>query len=725
MPIRGESVAALHGVATVLPSLDFETFSAAGYDWDAQKRRLVSLTGMSDQKMGLKATGVRPYVEHATFRLLSLAYDLHDLFGPVAWWPGSNDCALDPLFAYVRSGGRMAVYNAEFEWTVWAYYCVPVLGWPAITLDQLDDTMAKAKRWGYPASLANLGSVLNLNTQKDKEGKRLLDKFSMPRNPTKADGRLVVLPSDEPAEFDKLVSYNLTDIAAEAEAAQRIPDLSERERATWLADQRINDRGVAVDVAGLEACISIVDQAHAKYNGELIAMTGCEASEVAKLQAWLGSQGVECFDLTDESVQHLLSKPIPPNAHRALQIRSMLGSASVKKLWAIRAQLSAAGRVHGLFSYAGARTLRWSGQGPQPQNLYSGAWHTPNEVSEALAVIATKSLAEVEAKYGNAIDVVNNVLRSLFVAAPGHVLLCSDYSAIEGVITAALAGEQWRMDVFNTHRKIYEASGAKIMGLPLQMLLDHKKTTGQHHPARKLGKFAELASGFGGWVGAWLNFGAGEFLSEDEIKKAILAWRAASPMIVELWGGQTRGRFDNARPECFGLEGAAVKAIKYAGAAFTYRDIAFQMSGSALYMRLPNGELRIYHEAHLRPSQRNYSHPWEYEIFFKGWNSNPLKGALGWVEMKLYGGLITENVVQSCAREIQAAAIVRLERAGYPIVLHTHDEIAAEVPMVEFGSGRKSLDQFEALMGEREDWFSGWPILASGGWANPFYGKFE
>ena len=140
MPIRGESTPALHGLAVALPSLDFETFSAAGYDWDDARRRWVSLPGLSDQKRGLKATGVRPYVEHPTFRLLSLAYDLLDLHGPIAWWPGSNDRALEPLFAYVRAGGLLSAYNVEFEWTVWNYHCTPVLGWPTIRLDQFRDT---------------------------------------------------------------------------------------------------------------------------------------------------------------------------------------------------------------------------------------------------------------------------------------------------------------------------------------------------------------------------------------------------------------------------------------------------------------------------------------------------------------------------------------------------------------------------------------------------------
>ena len=316
------------------------------------------------------------------------------------------------------------------------------------------------------------------------------------------------------------------------------------------------------------------------------------------------------------------------------------------------------------------------------------------------------------------------MLRSLFVAKPGHILYQSDYSAIEGVVTAALAGEEWRLEVFRTHGKIYETSASKISGVPFEEILEHKRRTGKHHPLRQTtGKVAELASGFAGWVAAWKKFGAGDFMDDAGIKKAILAWRAESPMIVEMWGGQTRDAFTwgkEPRPELFGFEGCAVAAIQNPGAAYWYRDIAFQVHADVLYIRLPSGRMLTYHEPRLERSQRDYAQPWELEISFMGWNNNREKGPIGWYRMKLYGGIITENVVQAAARDIQALALVRLERAGYLPVLHTHDEIVAEVP-IGFGS----LKEFEALMSWREEWFKDWPVKASGGWVHPRYGKFE
>jgi DNA polymerase len=227
-------------------------------------------------------------------------------------------------------------------------------------------------------------------------------------------------------------------------------------------------------------------------------------------------------------------------------------------------------------------------------------------------------------------------------------------------------------------------------------------------------------SQFGGWIGAWKNFGAGEFLSDEEIKSAILAWRAKSPNIVEMWGGQTRNRFGRGGTEyaeLYGLEGAAIAAVKYSGQSFHYRQIAYQVHGDALYCRLPSGRLLTYHEPRLRPSTREYARPWELELSFMGWNSNPTKGAMGWLRMYLYGGLAFENVTQATARDPLAGALVRLERSGYPVVLHTHDEPVAEIP-----EGFGSVAEFEGLMVPPDDWCRGWPIVAAGGWRGRRYG---
>jgi DNA polymerase len=225
------------------------------------------------------------------------------------------------------------------------------------------------------------------------------------------------------------------------------------------------------------------------------------------------------------------------------------------------------------------------------------------------------------------------------------------------------------------------------------------------------------------------GFGADEFLTEEEMKHVILAWRDASPELPEMWGGQSRGRFDDARPEMFGLEGCMVSAVLNPGQAFFYRGIGYQTHGDVLYCLLPSGRMLTYHEPRLAPSTRPWAPSWELELTYSGWNSNPMAGPLGWERMKLYGGKGFENVVQAVARDIQVNAIINLERAGYPVVMQTYDEVVCEVPVIEClfpeGSHSKGVAKLEAIMMDLPTWAKGWPIYAKGGWMGQRYGKFD
>ena len=717
------------GLATEWPSFDFETYSEAGWRWDDSVQKWKSLPGVAKARHGLEVVGVRAYVEHPSFRVLSLSYDLRDGAGPRVWRPGMPQPA--DLIAHVAQLGLLSGWNTEFELTVWNVHCAPTFGWPALQIDQLRCSMAKARNFALPGKLEKACEVIALppTLAKDPDGKRLLKKFSEPRNPTKKDPRKFIDPATDPVDGPKLYAYNVQDIVAESAIGIRVPDLTPTELDIWLTDQRINQRGIQVDLEMVDACIAIVEQAYAKYNAELYQLTGYTvkaASEVEALKRWLALQGCVMFDLDDQAVttrlEHLHAQPRTMQSVRiirALEIRALLGSASIKKLYAFKHQASVAGRLHGLYQYFAARTGRWTGNGPQPQNLPRGQFKKFADVERALEVIQLRCLELVEFYYGDALDVIASCLRSLLIAAPGHDLICSDYSAIEGVVTAALAGEEWRLDVFRSHGMIYEMSAAKILGVPFEEFVEYKQRTGQHHPKRQtLGKISELASGFGGWIGAWERFGANEFLSREEIKDAILAWRAASPMIVEFWGGQTRGFGHSARPELFGLEGAIVAAIKDPGQAYQYRDITYQVVDDILYCTVPGGGQMLYHRPRLAPSTREWAQPWELSITYEGWNSNIQMGPIGWVRMSLYGGKATENVVQKVARAILAHALVNLERAGYRPMLHSHDE-----PCGEVREGWGSVEEFEAIMNTLPDWARGWPIKAKGGWRGKRYRK--
>ncbi len=736
------------GKSTVLADFDFETYSPAGFVWDERAQKYKSPRGSS--KKGLSVVGVAKYVEHPEAEILCMAYNLKNGSGKKLWFPGSPP-PLD-LFDHIAQGNLLEAWNCSFEYWVWTMIGVPKYSFPPLPISQLRDAMAKSRAFGMPGGLGAAGDVLNIRAKKDKDGKRLLTKFSIPRNPTKKDDRHRIRPMDLDAQLDGalLYVYNLKDIEAEAEVSSLVPDLVPFEMEFWKYDQLINQRGVQVDEIGVLNCIRIIEEAYLKYNKLIPNLTGgyvTSATEVGKLVSWLKLKGIETDSIDSENLERLLGLEIlAPDVRKVLEIRSVIGSSSVKKVYAMLNQMTSKKRLHDLFIYHSARTGRAAGAGPQPQNLPKSGpfvsvcnatncnrhfsskqdscpwcdspdvktnveWNR-SAVEDAFTSINMGSLEYVEHFWENAIATVSGCLRGLFISAPGHDLICSDYSAIEAVVLAALAGEEWRLEVFRTHGKIYEMSACKITGIDFDEFALYKSTTGQHHPMRaKVGKVSELASGYQGWIGAWKQFGADKFFSDEEIKKAILAWRKASPAIVEMWGGQQK----NWQPCYYGLEGAAISAILSPGNKFSYRAISYLMSGNILYCELPSGRFITYHKPVLSPSDRRAG---TYSISFEGWNTSPKQGKMGWIRMSTYGGKLIENVVQAVARDILAHAIVNLEKANYPVVLHVHDEIVAEIP-----EGYGSVEEFENIMSTLPSWAADWPIRANGGWRAKRYGK--
>lgn len=730
--IAGQQLPAGLGLATVLPTLDGETFSTAGYVLDYAAGKLRSLPGMAAQNRGLSTVGAYNYVTHPSFKLLCLSYDLRDGHGPRRWKAG--DPPPTELFAFIATGALIEAHSSMFEYLWWNFHCVPRMGWPPLPMGQLRCSMAKCKASSYPASLDEAGRVLKIEHQKLEEGKKLIQLLTVPKAPTKKRAEWRWTPETKPEEFARLYDYCERDIVAEGEVSERVADLSPYELAIWQADQRINHRGMHLDRKAIEQCIVIFEQCVARGNAELCKITKGEVlnySEGARIIAWLNRSGVPLYSVEEDAVTEMLEKQgerMHLQCKRVLTIRQELAFSSVKKLYAMRAQICDDDRLRDQYVFHGAHTGLWNGRGVQPANLYSGEFHAPAEVREALEIISAGSMEYVELIYGTgrAPEILANCLRSMIVAAPGCELISSDFTAIQAVVLACMAGEQWRIDVFRTHGKIYEASIANLTGVPFEEILAHKKQTGKHHPLRQTGKVAELSGGFGAWVTGWKKFGADKIIGDDEkIKQMILKWRVASPMIVEFWGGQTRGRFQTAQPEYFGLEGAAIKAVLEPGTCYAYRGVRFQMQEDTLYCQPPTNCNPIhYHAPRLAPSTRDYAEPWELELSYEGNNSNAAKGAQGWQRMKLYGGVLCQNVVSKVSRECQAQAILRLEAAGYPIVMHTHDEDVAEVP-VGFGS----IEEFERLMVPVGDCYRTpdglpWPIAPNGGWRETMYGKW-
>ena len=743
-------------------SLDVETYSEAGQEWDAAAQKWRAPAGA--KKRGISAVGTAAYAEHPTTDLLTLTYRLP------AWWDGAGvkrrwrpgQPLPHDLFAYLAAGYPLESHKAMFERLIWEHVLVRRYGFPPLNPYQQRCSMATARVNQYPGALGDLSAVLALPTPKDADGRRLLEKFSVPRNPTKKDPRTRIRPEDDPADFERLCAYCDTDVEAEDQASERMLPMTDDELLFWWIDQEINYRGMGVDRPGIRNCIVILNQVLEKYGAEFRQLTGgLEPSQLQAVRGWLSAQGVHLPDMQETTLDEALERlpPHPPGhywpARRALEIRQLTGSASVKKLFAMENQACRDDRLRDLLAHHGARTGRPTGEGPQPLNLprtgpklaTCGACarpfkpeHTacpwcggaakegkpkwsPEMVDHVLSVIGSGSLELVEFYFGDALLCISGCIRGLFVAAPGHDLIASDYSAIEAVVIAMLAGEEWRIQAFRENKPIYLLSASKITGRTLEEYEAYFALNGEHHPDRQnIGKVAELGLGFGGWINAWLAFDDSGTFSDEEIKRHIVAWRNASPAIVEFWGGQHRGRpWDrDRRQEYYGVEGHAVLALLHPGTVFTFRGLQFftrdTPAGSrALVIRLLSGRELTYHDAMLSPSQRD---PSEYAITYWTWNSNPKYGPLGWGPMATFGGRLTENIVQATAHDLMRFAVINLRAAGYPTILHVYDEIVGEIPC-----GTGSIEEFERIMMLVPWWATGWPVRASGGWRGRRYRK--
>jgi len=727
-------------------TIDFETYSESGQTFDGSK--WVAPPGAT--KKGISAVGTLAYAEHPSTEVLTLSYKLPGMADVKRWRPGQPNP--QDLFDHLAAGGLIEAHNVMFERGIWHHVCRRRYGWPDLPARQLRCSAAKARVNSLPGALGALTSVLPVTTRKNTDGTRLINKFSVPQKPTKNKPDLRIHPDQDLEDGEKLYAYCDDDVLAEEEASAIMMPMSEAELEFWLLDQDINWRGVAIDREGVRNMISILDQVQAKYGEQFRVITGgLEPSQVQAIRNWLYVRGIELATLDSEAVETTLERTdIPDDVRRVLQIRALTGSASVKKLYAMERMANTDNRLRNLIIHHGARTGRPTGDGAQPLNMpkagpdlvwceeckgpskwppmtcpWCMAVMSPmskkrkwshEAVDHVQMVMATRSLDVVEAFFGDALLAISGCLRGMFWADEGMDLIASDYSAIEAVVTAMLAGEQWRIDTFRRMEDIYLVSAAKITGRTLEQYKAYKEDHGDNHPDRqKIGKVAELALGFGGWVGAWLQFAPDGV--ESEIKENILAWRAASPMIVEMWGGQARGLpwKPDYRLERFGFEGAFVNAVQYPGHTFSSNGIDFYMRGDALIIRLLSGRELTYHNPRLHQSDRGAG---LLDITYMTWNSNPKYGPPGWGPMKTYSGRLAENIVQATAHDIQRFGILALEAAGYPIVLHVYDEDVSEVPQ-----GFGSIEEYERIMATMPPWAHDWPIRASGGWRGKRYRK--
>lgn len=639
--------------------------------------------------------GAQKYIQSPDFEILLFAYSLDG--GDVQIIDLAQGELLPQWLASALSDPQYIkhAYNASFEWGCLSKF----MG--TLPIDQWRCTMFHGLYCGYTAGLDATGKALGLPADKQKlsTGKALIRYFCVPCAPTKTNGgRTRNYPRHDPAKWALFKEYCIGDVTTEMEILHRLenfpvpPELEKQ----WQTDVLINARGVAVDMDMVRGALWIGETTRDQLTEEAVTLSGLDnPNSVKQLMQWLEEElDEELTDLRKDTVSRLLNGNLTNDtARRMLEIRQELGKTSTKKYNAIEAAVCADGRVRGLLQFYGAnRTGRWAGRLVQVQNL-------PRTYVEPLPLardlVKCRETASLRALFGSVPDTLSQLIRTSFIAEPGNALVDADFSAIEARVISWLAGESWRLDVFRTHGKIYEASASQMFGVPLERI----KKGNPEYALRQKGKVAELALGYQGSTGALIKMGALDMgLTEAELPDIVNRWRDANKRIRDLW---------------YSMEAAAVQVIQ-TGQPVGLRSLVLAREMDAgnnldfLTIRLPSGRKLYY--AHPSLGQNQWGKP---SITYMGMDQTTKK----WKLIETYGGKLVENCVQAIARDCLAEAIERLEAANYPVVFHVHDEV-----VVECAAERASLDDIAAIMGQPVSWAPDLPLGADG-WVGAFYKK--
>lgn len=642
----------------------------------------IDLETYSDIDIG--KCGAYRYVDSPNFEILLLAYAYDD--GPVTvidvaqkeGWPTQVlDDILSPDITKVA-------HNAAFE-----RICLSKFLNTHLDPKAWHCTMVHALSLGFPASLADVGKALNLEEDKQKMavGKRLITYFCKPCKPTMANGqRTRNYPHHDPEKWDLFKEYNRQDVVTEQAIYDKLMKfpLPESEHRLYCLDQSINDYGIGVDADLMDNVIGYSKEYEADLRKECEDLTGgINIHSIVQLKQWLTEQeGRQIDSLTKDDVDQLLKLDLKPSSRRILELRQETGKTSVKKYEAFERSICSDGRIHGAFQFYGAgRTGRWAGRLIQPQNFPRNAFE---DIALARQMVKSKQWDEIEMLYGSMNDVFSTLIRTLIVPPQGMTFAIADYSAIEARVVAWMADEKWRQDVFAKGGDIYCMSATQMFGVPVEK-------HGQNSHLRKKGKVAELACGYGGGVGALRKMGGEQMgLSEKEMDDIVKKWRRSSPHVVKLWRE---------------LGDAAIEAIDTRLRVKCRHGVSFKYAKGILFMQLPSGRSLAY----VQPQFDGR------ELTYMGMNQTTRK----WERTKTWGGKLTENLIQAVARDCLAESMTKIQKAGYHIVMHVHDEVIVEVPSDD---AEGHLKRIEDLMGEPIEWAPGL-LLTADGFTSEYYRK--
>ena len=625
--------------------------------------------------------GVYAYADSPAFEILLFAYSFDGGETQIIDLAQGEKLPAEVEEAIFDVSVTKTAYNANFERTCLSKHFgryIPPESWHC--------SAVQAAMLALPRSLEDVGRVLGLDEQKMKEGKELTRYFCVPCKPTKANGgRTRNLPCHAPEKWELFKTYCKRDVDVEKSIRRKLHNfpIPESEMELYRLDQRINDRGVLVDMGLVEQAIACERLHKEVVTKRAYELTGLEnPNSVAQLKGWLGDMGMEAESLSRKAVADMIAET-DGEVEELLRLRLLMAKTSVKKYEAMERSVCSDGRVHGLLQFYGAnRTGRFAGRLVQIQNLPQN--HLP-DLELARELVKQRRFEDIELLYDSTPNVLSELIRTAFIPKPGCRFVVADFSAIEARVMGWLSGEEWVLDVFRGDGKLYEMTASRMFGIPMAEI-------GKGSPERAKGKVASLACQYGGSTGALVSMGALDMgLTEEELPPLVAAWRKANPHMVQFW---------------WDVDAAAIKAVTEKQKTKVGK-IIFEYKSGILFITLPSGRKLSYVKPRMAVNKFGRD-----GLTYEGISENKK-----WSRIETYGPKLVENIVQGTARDLLAEAMLRVEKKGYPIVMHCHDEIIAEVPE---GSG--SVDEMCEIMAVQPKWAEGLPLRADGYQCN-FYQK--
>ncbi len=617
--------------------------------------------------------GVYAYADSPAFEILLFAYSFDGGETQIIDLAQGEKLPAEVEDAIFDVSVTKTAYNANFERTCLSKYFgryIPPESWHC--------SAVQAAMLALPRSLEDVGRVLGLDEQKMKEGKELIRYFCVPCKPTKANGgRTRNLPCHAPEKWELFKTYCKRDVDVEKSIRRKLHNfpIPESEMELYRLDQRINDRGVLVDMGLVEQAIACERLHKEVVTKRAYELTGLEnPNSVAQLKGWLGDMGMEAESLSKKAVAEMIAET-DGEVEELLRLRLLMAKTSVKKYEAMERSVCSDGRVHGLLQFYGAnRTGRFAGRLVQIQNLPQN--HLP-DLELARDLVKQGRFEDIELLYDSTPNVLSELIRTAFIPKPGCRFVVADFSAIEARVMGWLSGEEWVLDVFRGDGKLYEMTASRMFGIPMAEI-------GKGSSERAKGKVASLACQYGGSTGALVSMGALDMgLTEDELPPLVAAWRKANPHMVQFW---------------WDVDAAAIKAVTEKQRTKVGR-IIFEYKSGILFITLPSGRKLSYVKPRMAVNRFGRD-----GLTYEGISENKK-----WSRIETYGPKLVENIVQGTARDLLAEAMLRVEKKGYPIVMHCHDEIIAEVP-----EGIGSVDEMCEVMAVQPEWAEGLPLRADG-----------